>query len=95
MKARLQKEGRRLDLTAPFRELEPVRGVLLTWCAFNGYMSMGCQSNFFRNLFCNFWQLLCNFLLQKKLPKSCNKSFKCCTHKKVATNFQKVAKTVA
>ena len=29
MKARLQKEGIRLDLTAPFREPDPVRGVLL------------------------------------------------------------------
>ena len=29
MKARLQKEGIRLDLTAPFGEPDPVRGVLL------------------------------------------------------------------
>ena len=35
MKARLQKEGTRLDLTAPFGELDPVRGVLLvaSWLA--------------------------------------------------------------
>ena len=30
MKARLRKEGRRLDLTAPFGEQQPVLGVLFT-----------------------------------------------------------------
>ena len=30
MTARLQKEGRRLDITAPFGELDPVYGVLFT-----------------------------------------------------------------
>ena len=30
MKALLQKEGRRLDQTAPFEEPDPVRGVLFT-----------------------------------------------------------------
>ena len=30
MKARLQKEGRRVDLTATFGEPDPVRGVLFT-----------------------------------------------------------------
>ena len=37
MNARLQKEGIRLDLTAPFGETDPVRGVLLAALAGKRY----------------------------------------------------------